>query len=975
MREKISKLGKMLLCSMLMCLVMAIHTEAAAGKAEIEDNDSFASANEMDVNTEYTGNLQTYSDIDYYKVVLTEPGSLYANLRILDDNSNYWNVTLYKEDSDLNRIEIKTWTAGSMKNTIFTKYRFPAGVYYLKVTAYSDNRWYSSAEYMLTANFTAESVDAYEVEENDTLETANSIQTNHEYTGNIHSETDKDYYKFVLDENSHIQLKFIQVSEPGDGVYWISLYRLDESGTLVLYDRKKTTNDITNYGNSSDLPAGTYVLLVKYGKQLKAENDYKINLVQTPVTDSVIEEDIPDTIYGSVIAVNNEMELNDGTYTFHLPEQGRIVFDENDKTDQYTLYRIDEKGNEEYIGSPYALDVIRIGKGDYSIKVDHLYSSITETVRINYIQESPYNTETESNDNFSTTNIIELDREYTGNIESRSDEDYYKFTLLKRGVLSVNLRNTLKEGSARWTITLYKEENDGNRTEIEKQSVGYDKMSEIGKRRLDAGTYYIKVSCYGSWSKDSASDYYISASFRECVNFDEAQLSAVSSQTYTGDEITPGVIVNFRGTQLTNGTDYTISYKNNVNAGTATIQITGEDIYEGVKTVDFVINKATQNIITDENYNFAYNNTSYWNLKLNVKLSGAGTLTYESANPEIASVDAYGNITPKADGVATVIITANETENYAEAKKLVTVNIYKKEQSIEVPQSFIEKTIVDAPFALNAYTTGDGALVYTSSNPAVATVDGNGQVTPTGDGITDITIVATEGEQYAQSDPVIVTIHIIKPTAEIGKKYIDDTNTAWYVLTSDNTVTYVIEDKYKEVVTIPDTITIYGDTYMVTKIESGSFYEDDVIEKVKLGKNITSIGKSAFEGAVNLKSITLNKNLKTIGVRAFYNCQSLTKITIPDKVTIIGDKAFAYCTKMSKATIGKGVTKIGKSAFYGDKKLKTITIKSSKVSSIGKKAFAQIYTKAKITVPKKKLAAYKKKIKSSGIAAGVTIKK
>ena len=43
---------------------------------------------------------------------------------------------------------------------------------------------------------------------------------------------------------------------------------------------------------------------------------------------------------------------------------------------------------------------------------------------------------------------------------------------------------------------------------------------------------------------------------------------------------------------MKNGTDYTVSYKNNKNAGTATIVITGKGSYEGTITKTFKINKA-----------------------------------------------------------------------------------------------------------------------------------------------------------------------------------------------------------------------------------------------------------------------------------------------------------------------------------------------------------------------------------------------
>ena len=42
-------------------------------------------------------------------------------------------------------------------------------------------------------------------------------------------------------------------------------------------------------------------------------------------------------------------------------------------------------------------------------------------------------------------------------------------------------------------------------------------------------------------------------------------------------------------TKLVNGTDYTVTYKNNKNIGTATVTITGKGDYKGTKTLKFRI--------------------------------------------------------------------------------------------------------------------------------------------------------------------------------------------------------------------------------------------------------------------------------------------------------------------------------------------------------------------------------------------------
>ena len=68
--------------------------------------------------------------------------------------------------------------------------------------------------------------------------------------------------------------------------------------------------------------------------------------------------------------------------------------------------------------------------------------------------------------------------------------------------------------------------------------------------------------------------------------------------------------------------------------------------------------------------------------------------------------------------------------------------------------------------------------------------------------------------------------------------------------------------------------------------------------------------------------------------------------------------------------------KIGKQAFYGCSKLKTITIKTKKLtnSNIGSHAFKGVYKKATVKCPSGMKAAYKKIFVAKGMKKTVTCK-
>lgn len=65
-----------------------------------------------------------------------------------------------------------------------------------------------------------------------------------------------------------------------------------------------------------------------------------------------------------------------------------------------------------------------------------------------------------------------------------------------------------------------------------------------------------------------------------------------STYTYDGTAHQPEVTVTYSNTNLTQDTDYTVAYSNNIDAGTATVTVTGMGDYVGSVAVNFTIAKA-----------------------------------------------------------------------------------------------------------------------------------------------------------------------------------------------------------------------------------------------------------------------------------------------------------------------------------------------------------------------------------------------
>ena len=74
----------------------------------------------------------------------------------------------------------------------------------------------------------------------------------------------------------------------------------------------------------------------------------------------------------------------------------------------------------------------------------------------------------------------------------------------------------------------------------------------------------------------------------------KAVISGVSGRKYSGKKIKQTITVKYDGTELQEGKDYTVSYKNNKNAGKASLIVTGIGNYAGNIVRKFTISKAAQ---------------------------------------------------------------------------------------------------------------------------------------------------------------------------------------------------------------------------------------------------------------------------------------------------------------------------------------------------------------------------------------------
>ncbi len=106
---------------------------------------------------------------------------------------------------------------------------------------------------------------------------------------------------------------------------------------------------------------------------------------------------------------------------------------------------------------------------------------------------------------------------------------------------------------------------------------------------INAGTGYVAIQGIGNYTGTRQVPFFILP-----INIEGAfQIADIPEQQYNSKAITPEITVTLSGTEivLEEGKDYEVAYTDNINAGTATVTVTGTGNIAGTATAHFTINK------------------------------------------------------------------------------------------------------------------------------------------------------------------------------------------------------------------------------------------------------------------------------------------------------------------------------------------------------------------------------------------------
>ena len=258
---------------------------------------------------------------------------------------------------------------------------------------------------------------------------------------------------------------------------------------------------------------------------------------------------------------------------------------------------------------------------------------------------------------------------------------------------------------------------------------------------------------------------------------------------YTGSAISVTPTVTFQGTTLTEGTNYdcATSPATVQEAGDYTLTVTGKGDYTGSQSVSFFVSNTTAGmgsvqyargdlngdghvdmadvtVLTEYLHSGAHNLGEVPTVVNDWAVSVGGTYTFTGSAivPDAANITVHSTSMDDDVDAACYNVLAGNNVNAGEATLIVcgtgvfggvlaytTFTIAKAEASIGYATPTLTKNVQSKDFIYALTYTGDGIVSYTSSNPAVATVNSTtGEVDILTTGTTRITATIADSENY-----------------------------------------------------------------------------------------------------------------------------------------------------------------------------------------------------------------------------------
>ena len=350
---------------------------------------------------------------------------------------------------------------------------------------------------------------------------------------------------------------------------------------IVMEDNKKLVEG-THYNITyeNNVNAGTAIVKITFigaysamGSKIK---EFKINSLNIS---SVTVETISDQIYTGT-AIKPQLVIKNGSRALVLGTDYEVSYSNNTEIGTATVV-ITAKGN--YTGTiTKTFNIVKVPASKISVgninALAYTGQALLPEVVVKYgnvtlIKGTDYEVSYSNNTVVGTGNVtITLKGKYSGQLAKT-------FAITAKqisGVIVSSISDYTYTGSA---VTPSVTVKDGSKT----LTLGVD-YTVTYNSNINAGTATLNIVGKGNYAGTKSVNFKIIP-----VSSEGITIGSISNYVYSGSYITPAVTVKNGSVNLVNGTDYTVAYSNNLNAGVANVSITFKGNYKGTRGVTFNI--------------------------------------------------------------------------------------------------------------------------------------------------------------------------------------------------------------------------------------------------------------------------------------------------------------------------------------------------------------------------------------------------
>lgn len=477
------------------------------------------------------------------------------------------------------------------------------------------------------------------------------------------------------------------------------------------------------------------------------------------------------------------------------------------------------------------------------------------------------------------------------------------------------------------------------------------------------------------------------------LDAEDIVLKQVSGFTYNGKEYKPSVTVQryvkpgpgtgmVKG-NLTEGTDYTVTYKDNVNAGTATVTITGIGCYtdsvERTFTIDKAAPKPSAVNADSRTYSCRVDNADRVDLAAYLPKDHGGITAATAAADEALS---YSSALSVANGVLSYTIQSSAATKGAITVTVSTANY--KDIKIRIPVETKDISTVklaegSSVTLQNAALTEGEKLSALKFHGAVFVDDAGKEVPGTlafrtpdaapavGTAEVEWVFRPKDADSYAEARGTVTVTVKEKTTSGGGSS--GGTSSGGGGIGGGGAAVADPKDDTKK------------DDAKKDNTKKDDAKKDDTKQTAATPEPAGT--KLKDSSGVSYEVTSDSKKTPTVAYTAAPKKAKKT-VTIPKTVTVDGTKykvtsieenAFAENKNVKQIVVSQNITTIGANAFADCPKLKVITIHSTKLTgkNVADDAFAGIADGTVIRVPKKMLDRYRKLFAKKGLSKKVKV--